>query len=157
MGRSSQQSFPQRMIIGGDWAEEAFVEYAKHHGYQIERYGFKRIISNYTKLPAFVRHTPDYVMMSKKGGYTVECKGTGRGTSVSLKLKDIPSLIEWSDLSTLLIFVYDSDKKAVALKDFKELHTQILEENLPVNKWDVDNVEYYKIPKSWFDWEKITW
>lgn len=136
----------------GDEAESVY-EAAKPMGNTV-RFGWSRPKGiNFQKLPATLRHMPDYYAQA---GYFVEVMGLGRdGILKSLKVDKYDSLKTWAKIGRLLgvelaIFVWNShEKQHVTLmwNDVVEVVNQS-KRKFGIKSFD-DGNEYHPIPWEW--------
>lgn len=155
MTKFSDKSWEERKEILGGPAEDAFKRYAERHKIQYDRYGFDNSpIKKFAKLPEFVRNTPDFACVGKTS-FLVECKGTGRGSSVNLKESVVDPLIQWNIICPVFIFFYDSDKHKVSMNSLTSIVQNIHIKGYEKGEWVDWGVAkpYFKIPKSHLVWE----
>jgi hypothetical protein len=98
------QSFANRFAKMGDQAEGVFeATYPQNW----ERFGLDRAQINLSRVPEFIRFTPDY--LTAKG--LVEVQGFGRDQRFKLKDAKLAALREWHDIFRTDLFVWDSHNK----------------------------------------------
>lgn len=110
------RAWGNRFAAMGDEAEGVF-EAVYPQGWA--RYGINRPPINLSKVPAFVRYTPDY--LTAKG--LVEVQGFGRDQTFKLKDDKYEALRAWQLEFRVDIFVWDTTNKRygyVRLNDFME-------------------------------------
>jgi hypothetical protein len=151
VSKTSDMSYDERMVRGGDMAEQAFVDYAESKGIRTQRYGFNRPPLYFPALPEFIRLTPDYACTYKSNGFLVECKGAGRSKFVNIKMRDMETLKAWSELATLYLFINDTDRKKISMILFDEIHAHVSE--YTTDAWDNGKTPFYEIPKTLFEWK----
>lgn len=128
--------FKGRLAAMGDAAEAAFLEVSDM---SVVRFGLDRPPLNMAMIPAFIRHTPDY-LASK---CLVECVGMGRDGVLKLKVDKYQALLQWDTYHPVQLFVWDSHKKRHWIGDIQDTF-----------RWDYelgqfhDGPEYYAYPAS---------
>lgn len=155
--RSAQaKSFAHR---NGDAAEAAFLAFAKHRNFKVERYGFDRTpLPHFHTLPVFVRHTPDFVATRgrSKEGFLVECKAGGNGSVINIKVDDWSPLALWNKFTdgNLHLFFNDSKNRKVAFVPFRDVVQVLVDHPDDVGEgvWESDGVKFRTFPKKFFDW-----
>lgn len=97
----------QRVGALGDEAESRFEKWAEKAGSNAARYGLNRPKINLSRLPPFIRHTPDFLMSDR----LVECKGVGRDGLVKIKEEQLGAWEQWYMHVPVWLFVWDSHKE----------------------------------------------
>ena len=88
----------------GDAAEEMFVRV--YEG-PCDPYGLSRPNSSMSRMPAFIRYTPDFITSS---GF-VECKGVGQDQLLKVKMENIVVLEQWNVDWPVSFFINDTAMK----------------------------------------------
>jgi len=144
----SEKSWDQRVGTLGDIAEGIFEEVAplgKHL-----RYGFNRPPFKLTRIPEYIKHTPDYVTGT---GHLVEVMGCGRDNIVKLKLTKWEALKTWNKNADVVLFLWNSSTEEWSLIQWGELRKLVSKaRKAGVEAFD-DGNEYFAIP--WDDLETV--
>jgi len=90
----------------GDEAEDRFERWAHKASVKTERYGLHRPRINMSRLPAFLRHTPDFILHDR----LVEAKGVGQDGLVKLKEEQLGAWEFWYQHYPVWLFVWDSHR-----------------------------------------------
>lgn len=136
----------------GSEAESVFEQWATTHGVQFVTYGFRRPpIDQFYKVPAFVSHTPDFLIHREGKHLLLETKGTGADGILKIKLSDIESFTQWNAIMSLWFFIWNSHKRAIALISFDELLTLLYRDDVTVGEFE-PSVHYYAIPHKILTW-----
>lgn len=104
MSQFKDQAWTARFGAMGDEAESKFEEV--HDGGWV-RYGLCRPPVQMSKLPTFLRYTPDY--LTSNG--LVEVQGVGRDRLLKLKVEKALELQQWHNIFGLTLFMWDSKRK----------------------------------------------
>jgi hypothetical protein len=148
----AQQPFSQRIKRAGDMAEAAFKSYARDHDIDAEMIGFKKSkLRGFKRIPPLLRSFPDFICSGKRN-FLVEAKG-GMGNYMKIKPKNIETMLHWNEYLELWVFLYNSTRHEGTLIPLQRLIDAT--EGRKINAF-ADGNEYYNIPTSLFEWEKIT-
>jgi len=133
--------FAQRYAIMGDIAEAVFEQVEpKHH-----RLGYNRPPFYVANLPLMLRNLPDY--MIKEG--LCEVMGIGKDKTLKLKVEKLRSLLNWTMVSSVELFVYDSHRKMYWRAPIFEWG-HACAEFATMDRFPDDNRAYYRLNSDHF-------
>lgn len=133
--------FAQRYAIMGDIAEAVFEHVEpKHH-----RLGYNRPPFYVANLPLMLRNLPDY--MIKEG--LCEVMGIGKDKTLKLKVEKLRSLLNWTMVSSVELFVYDSSRKMYWRAPIFEWE-HACAEFATMDRFPDDNRAYYRLNSDHF-------
>jgi hypothetical protein len=92
---NGNNSFAERNA-GANLGEELFEQYCKEKQVFFKRLGFdekKDKISEFYKLPTYIRNLPDYLVVTPKGHRLIMVKGTANIKQAEVNM--IPLFLEW--------------------------------------------------------------
>ena len=142
----SEKTWDQRVGTLGDIAEGIFEEVAPLGSHL--RFGFNRPPFKLTRIPEYIKHTPDYVTGT---GHLVEVMGCGRDNVVKLKLTKWEALKTWNKNANVVLFLWNSSTSEWSLIQWDELQKLVTKaRKAGVEAFD-DGNEYLAIP-----WDGLT-
>ncbi len=159
LSMSKEPNFMRRMSVMGDWSEEVFKNWAEENEVIVEEWGLKRpAFKRFSRIPANVRHQPDYLCEDKKRHFFVEVKGVGNDQKIKIKLEDLSIIRATSEFHELpvMFFVYDMKKKRTALFNYYAVVEN--KDDLTIAEFPDGNKKYYQVPTSmeWIEWQSIS-
>jgi len=144
--------FSERIKTLGDTAEGVFEAWALKNNILFVRLGFNRPpFKRFDKFADEVRLMPDYACEGADA-VLVEIKGCGR-EGLKVKEDSIRVMEFWNMLNPVLVFIYNSSKKATCLITLDELITKTDGKEL---RTFPDGKTYFTIPNEELVWEKWT-
>ena len=134
---------------GINQAELYAVEYYNSRGIIIIRSGLdamdKKIPAGlWCNIPESIRNIPDYIIMSKKGNYFLECKG-GK-SHIHLKVGDMRNYKFWDEYMPVIMFIWSSTYNTIYRVEYYRLMDLIDEMAYSIGEYENNGKQYYKIP-----------
>ena len=149
MSSFKDQPFANRFAAMGDEAEGAFESWADAHGIKYVRYGLNRPPISLTKVSAFVRFTPDYLL----GDKLVEVQGFGRDQKFKIKWEKLGSLHAWSLHHPVHLWAWDSSNKRCFMAPIVDIAMEANAGAFAQGVFDANTSNpkpYWEIPADWF-------
>jgi hypothetical protein len=115
------QPYSQRARSHG--RQEAELAFEQNWPMAWDQYGLNDARSQMIDMPAFVRHTPDYLTSRQ----LVEVMGCGRDGIWKPKIAKVAALTEWQEKWTLKWFLYQSNPRRFAVVDHNWIKDKVLD------------------------------
>jgi hypothetical protein len=119
MGKWSEELWETRYKTLGDPAENRFREWAAQDELSYHRYGLDRPPLDLSRVPAFVRYTPDFLTSR----CLIEVQGCGRDSTFKFKHDKLSALEEWYSQFPVKLFLWNKTSDQIWLVDvMKDLY-----------------------------------
>jgi hypothetical protein len=136
------QGWSTRFESMGDEAEQKFEEWAARNRKGYTRYGLDRPPIQVYKLPARLRHTPDFLTST----HLIECQGLGQDQSFKLKLEKHGALHHWHSVFPVQLYIWDSAKKREAFLGLMEFDSLLGTVGAQLHAFPDNNKAYFAVP-----------
>lgn len=136
-----EQHFASRFGQMGDASEKQFEQlFPQHH-----RFGLNRPNMHVPSIPAMLRYTPDYMIVSG----LVECMGIGRDSTLKLKLEKMSALHRWELVAPVSLFVWDSHRSRYWIASLSDWQRACVEHG-EVAEFDDNSKPYIRLKSTNF-------
>tara|TARA_R110000824_G_scaffold62670_1_gene165745 strand:+ start:248 stop:748 length:501 start_codon:yes stop_codon:yes gene_type:complete len=145
-----QEPYQERNSGKKNDAELYAMQYYKNRKINIIRAGFDIEHGTvppklWNNIPKYIRNLPDFIIMSDKGNFFLECKG---GTSnVKFKISELKSYGFWNDFIPVVMFVWSSTYGTIYRVKYINLMDLIEEQNYEIGEYD-NQEKYHIIPMA---------
>ena len=146
-----KESYKDRNSGKKNHSELYALQYYKNRGIKIVRSGLDALyddvpVENWIKIPKLIRNLPDFIIVSDKGNFFLECKG---GTeNIKFKISELKSYSYWNDFISVVMFVWSSTYKAIYRIKYFDLMELIKEQNYEIGEYPNNQEKYYIIPMA---------
>ena len=146
-----KESYQDRNSGKKNHSELYALQYYKNRGIKIVRLGFDNLydeipFKNWIKIPKLIRNLPDFIIMSDKYNFFLECKG-GK-SHVHLKISELKSYGFWNDFIPVVVFVWSSAYNTIYRVKYSDLMDLIDEQNYETGEYPDNNEKYHMIPMA---------
>ena len=135
-----KQDWKQRYETMGSPAEQAFLQV---HPYA-HRLGLDKPNFSMTKLPAFFRQAPDFMLSD--GVYEVMGVSSGADNpSLKMKHEKLDALLEWNKYGKVHLWVWDSATAVINCRTIKEWKS-LMVDYATIGHFPDNNKKYWDLP-----------